>query len=47
VVNRGNHDLRLYAVYAPPGHARGTVRQTREEAEADEADQATAAIPVG
>lgn len=45
VVNRGTRDLRLYTIYAPPGHAAGTVHQTREEAEADEADHAP--IPVG
>ena len=45
VVNRGPRDLRLYTIYAPPGHAPGTVHQTREEAEADEADHAP--IPVG
>lgn len=45
VINRGSRDLRLYTIYAPPGHAPGTVHQTREQAEADEADHAT--IPVG
>ena len=40
VVNRGSSALRLYTIYAPPGHAPGTVHQTREEAEADEADHA-------
>lgn len=38
VVNRGARDLRLYTVYAPPGHAPGTVHQTKEEADAAEAD---------
>lgn len=44
VVNRGPRDLRLYTIYAPPGHAPGTVHQTREEAEADEADHAPAEV---
>ena len=49
VVNRGSRDLRLYTIYAPPGHAPGTVHQTREEAEADETDQAPhdTAIAIG
>ncbi len=38
VINRGDHDLRLYTVYAPPGHAPGTVHRTKAEADADEAD---------
>lgn len=44
VVNRGAQDLRLYTVYAPPGHAPGTVHQTREEAEKDEADHPAIAV---
>lgn len=44
VVNRGPRDLRLYTIYAPPGHVPGTVHQTREEAEADEADHAPAEV---
>jgi mannose-6-phosphate isomerase-like protein (cupin superfamily) len=44
VVNRGAQDLRLYTVYAPPGHAPGTVHQTREEAEEDEADHPPIAV---
>jgi mannose-6-phosphate isomerase-like protein (cupin superfamily) len=38
VINRGASDLRLYTVYAPPGHAPGTVHRTKAEADADEAD---------
>lgn len=38
VINRGPRDLRLFTIYAPPAHAPGTIHQTREEAEADEAD---------
>ncbi len=44
VVNRGGGDLRLYTVYAPPAHAPGTVHQTRQEAEADEADRPPVAV---
>ncbi len=46
VVNRGLHDLRLYTVYAPPGHAPGTMHRTKAEADADEADH-HAAVAVG
>ncbi len=38
VINRGQGDLRLFTVYAPPQHAPGTVHRTRAEADADEAD---------
>ncbi len=38
VVNRGQSDLRLFTVYAPPQHAPGTVHRTKAEADADEAD---------
>lgn len=44
VVNRGAQDLRLYTIYAPPGHAPGTVHQTREEAEEDESDHPVIAV---
>ena len=36
VVNRGSRELRLYTIYAPPGHAPGTVHQTKVEADAAE-----------
>ncbi len=36
VINTGNGDLKLYAVYAPPNHPEGTIHKTKEEAEADE-----------
>ncbi len=38
VINRSSDDLRLYTIYAPPGHAPGTVHRTKAEADADEAD---------
>ncbi len=33
VINTGDDDLKLYAVYAPPNHPEGTVHKTKEEAE--------------
>lgn len=35
VVNTGNRPLKLYTIYAPPHHPRGTVQKTKAEAEAD------------
>jgi mannose-6-phosphate isomerase-like protein (cupin superfamily) len=36
LVNIGNKPLKLYSIYAPPQHPRGTVHKTKEDAEADE-----------
>ncbi|AXH95727.1 cupin domain-containing protein [Ornithinimicrobium avium] len=36
VINTGDEDLRVYAVYAPVHHAPGVVQDTAEEAERDE-----------
>lgn len=36
VINTGNTPLKLYAIYAPPEHPRGTIHKTKEDAEADE-----------
>ena len=36
VINTGDKPLKLYAIYAPPEHPRGTVHKTKEDAEADE-----------
>lgn len=36
VTNTGNTPLRLYALYAPPEHAAGTLHRDKAEAEADE-----------
>lgn len=33
VINTGNMPLKLYAIYAPPEHPRGTVHQTKEDAQ--------------
>ena len=35
-VNRGDRDLKLYTIYAPPEHPPGTVHRTRAEADAAE-----------
>src|SRR6185369_523585 len=32
-INRGEEDLKLFTVYAPPAHADGTVHETKEDAE--------------
>jgi len=36
VINTGDGDLKLYAVYAPPNHPEGTIHKTKEEAEENE-----------
>ncbi|RKD21040.1 hypothetical protein BEP19_15280 [Ammoniphilus oxalaticus] len=36
VINTGNKPLKLYTIYAPPHHPRGTVQRTKAEAEAAE-----------
>lgn len=36
VVNTGTKPLKLFSVYAPPQHPRGTVQKTKEEAQAAE-----------
>lgn len=36
-VNTGEDELRLITIYAPPEHAPGTIHQTKEEADAEEA----------
>jgi mannose-6-phosphate isomerase-like protein (cupin superfamily) len=33
LVNTGTRPLKLYSIYAPPEHPRGTVHRTKEEAE--------------
>ena len=33
IVNIGNRPLKLYSLYAPPKHPRGTVHKTKEDAE--------------
>lgn len=35
-VNRGDGDLKLYTIYAPPEHPAGTVHRTKAEADAAE-----------
>lgn len=34
--NTGNEPLKLYSIYAPPQHPKGTVHETREDAMAEE-----------
>lgn len=36
LVNIGNVPLKLYSIYAPPQHPRGTIHRTKAEAEASE-----------
>ncbi|QZY54525.1 cupin domain-containing protein [Crassaminicella profunda] len=36
IINTGDKPLKLYAIYAPPEHPRGTVHKTKADAEADE-----------
>ncbi len=36
VINTGNSPLKLYSIYAPPQHPRGTVHETKEAAEKGE-----------
>lgn len=36
VINTGNTPLKLYSIYAPPQHPRGTVHETKADAEAAE-----------
>lgn len=36
LINTGNVPIKLYSIYAPPQHPRGTVHKTKEEAEAAE-----------
>ena len=33
IVNMGNHPLKLYSLYAPPNHPKGTVHRAKEDAE--------------
>ena len=33
IVNMGNHPLKLYSLYAPPNHPKGTVHRVKEDAE--------------
>lgn len=39
VVNRGDEDLKVYTIYAPPHHPDGTVHATKAEADAAEAEE--------
>ena len=37
VINTGTEPLKLYTIYGPPEHIAGTLRRTKEEAEANNA----------
>ncbi len=41
LINIGNVPLKLYSLYAPPEHPRGTVHPTKADAEAAEMDDAS------
>lgn len=36
IINTGNKPLKVYSIYAPPQHPRGTVHETKADAEAAE-----------
>lgn len=38
LVNTGNKPIKLYSIYAPPQHPRGTIHETKADAEAAEED---------
>lgn len=40
IINIGQDDLKLYTIYSPANHIDQRVHRTKEEAEADEADEA-------
>ncbi len=39
LANNGDTPLKLYSIYGPPEHLHGTVHVTKEEADADEAEE--------
>lgn len=36
LINKGNIPLKLYSIYAPPNHPKGTIHKTKEDSEAAE-----------
>ncbi len=36
IINTGTRPLKLYSIYAPPQHPKGTIHKTKADAEADE-----------
>lgn len=38
LINTGNKPIKLYSIYAPPNHPRGTIQQTKAIAQAEEKD---------
>ena len=39
IINVGNKPLKLYAIYAPPEHPKGTVHNTKQDAENTESNR--------
>lgn len=39
LINTGDTSLKLYSIYAPPQHPRGTVHETKADAQAAEENQ--------
>ena len=39
IINIGNKPLKLYAIYAPPEHPKGTVHNTKQDAENTESNR--------
>lgn len=38
IINTGQTDLKLYSIYSPPNHPKGTVHKTKAEADAAEVE---------
>ena len=36
ITNVGNRPIKVYVVYAPPEHPKGTIHETKADAQADE-----------
>lgn len=36
LINKGNIPLKLYSIYAPPNHPKGTIHKTKADAESEE-----------
>ncbi len=39
IVNNGDEDLKVYSLYGPPDHVKGTVHKTKQEADNDPNEQ--------
>lgn len=40
IINTGDEEMKLYTVYTPPEHKDGTIHKTKDDAMADEEDEA-------